>query len=223
MFADARRADGAGGESSACPGTPHAGGRSTARALEVWRGEVHEVRRYLYWWALRREARAYIRANSLRAVASAMEELDRHARLGDHRCAICSLRGGLIQALHAQGLCVAAFPAGCTGLACTLGPACPSPGLIRFTFVVEGRHYAWCQPEATLGFPPPAPDGSPHERRPCSAPTCLMPAARDALMAVVCEYVRDQGVPMGRPAWLPNLRQAIAMDLAGLQGGHGEG
>jgi len=178
------------------------------------RGKVHEVRRYMYWWARRREARAYIRANNLRAVASAMEELDRHARLGDHRCAICGLRGGLVGALYAQGLCVAAFAPGCARPACAASPACPSRRLVRFTFLVEGRHYAWCQPEAALGFFAPIPGCAPAKAVACSPPTCLLPANRDALMAVVYEYLRLHGAAPARPGWLPELRQALAADVA---------
>lgn len=169
------------------------------------------VRRYLYWWGLRRQARRYIEANNLRAVASAMFELDRHARLGDHRCAICRLRGALIEALYRQGHCVycdwLAGPrqgqAGCD----EAGAACPGGRAVLFTFLVAGRHYTWRQPAQALGFCPQRVNrGRPGEVWPQA--TCLLPAWRDALMAVVYEYVCAQGVRPARADWLPGPRPA---------------
>ncbi len=158
------------------------------------------IRRHLYWWDLRRQARAYIEANNLRAVASAMFELDRHARLGDHSCAICGLRGALIEVLYRQGHCL--HCSGPPGRAA----ACTGDNTVLFTFLVEGRHYTWRQPAHALGFSPLAiNDCEPREVWPQA--TCLLPAWRDALMAVVYEYVCRQGVP---PA-----RAAVALDTPG--------
>ncbi len=176
-----------------------------------------ELQRYLYWWGLRREARAYIKANSLRAVASAMYELDRHAQSGDHRCAICRLRGALIEAFCRQGRCLQASLEGrpaaalprdgdCDGMA-----DCAAAGHARLTFLVEGRHYTWRQPLGALAF---IPEGV---GQPCTAighpapGTCLWPRSRDALLAVVFEYLRLQGLEPARPNWLPTLRQAIGL------------
>lgn len=170
---------------------------------------MQEAQRYLYWWRRRREARAYIDANNLRAVASAMDELDRHARLGDHRCAICGLRGALIQALYARGHCLAVTPPGAPEPGCRPGTACPARRTVGFTFLVEGRHYSWRQPACALGFAPEDPGRlrGQHGERP--EPTCLLPACRDALMAVVYEYVRRQGVLPAQAHWLPTWQGGL--------------
>ncbi len=174
-----------------------------------------EVEHYLYWWRLRREARAYIRANSLRVVASAMFELDRHARLGDHCCAICRLRGALIAAFCRQGRCVdACLPAWPTAEGCEgAGPVCPGGPLVGLTFIVEGRHYTWQQPAGTLDIALEDTGRSREAHHVYPEGICLTPACRDTLMAVVYEYLCLQQPAPQRPPWLPTLRQALARDL----------
>ncbi len=67
---------------------------------------MRHLRLYFYWAGLRRQARAYLAANNLRAVASAMLELDRQAGTGDCREAIGALKDALSRAFCRQGLCV---------------------------------------------------------------------------------------------------------------------
>ncbi len=166
-----------------------------------------QLRRYLYWRSVRRQARAYIRANSLRAVASAMLDLDRHAGTGDSRPAIQALKRALTQAFYEQGLCVGV----CTRAEPILeGPAAAAERqkwrdgqgrpLVETTFLVEGRHYRWLLPAeevaAALAW---APEGDPGPARRASPATCLLPECRDALMAVVYEYLTQRGVPLVGP------------------------
>lgn len=171
---------------------------------------VQGLRRYLYWRSLLRQARAYIRANNLRAVASAMAELDRHRGPGRACTPLCALKGALIRVLYQQGYCVRAVPEAERPRASGHCDAVERPGpWVEFTFVVEGRRYLWRHPSDRACFAfGCAGAATPPEGSACGGGH-LSAACRDALVAVVYEFVHQHDPRLPRPAWLPTLRAAL--------------
>lgn len=197
---------------------------------------MNYLRSWLRLERLRRQARAWVRANDERTPARCMFHLNRYVR--QCRCeSIYALKNHLVRVLYQRGFCVQVtaerqdlpcWTCGGTGVfddeQGVLCERCDGTGvyrshaLYRFVFAVHGQRYVWHQPARLVDWPlgcaydPNAPTG---RYAPANGwERVLLPAATYELYGMaVYEFLRGAGVPACDLPRFNRLRDAVRMAL----------